>query len=153
MNKQEILAHQQDYLFWLDSLKAMPEETAAEPYQEGKWSPKEILMHMAEWDKLTLEERLPNMKEGTVLEDVPFEPFNELAAVKGRKLTFAEIIDYAKTERQKIIDQLQELHEDEWSKEFKIADHQTTILHYFADFVWHDNHHREQIETVRHTSV
>ncbi|MFC4410238.1 DinB family protein [Chungangia koreensis] len=153
MTKQEILIHQQDYLFWLESLKAMPEETATKPFLEGKWSPKEILMHMAEWDRYTREERLPLMKEGGELEDIPFEPFNESAAAEGRKLIFVEVIRHAKEERQKIKDQLQAIEEVDWTKEFKIGDYPMTILQYFADFVWHDNHHKEQIESVRHTSV
>jgi len=153
MNKEEILTHQQTYQSWLETLKDMPEELAAAPYSEGKWSPKEILMHMAEWDRYTREERLPHMKEGAELKDIPFEPFNERAAEEGRKRTFAEIIEYAKTERQKVHQHLLGIDETEWTKEFKIGNDPMTILHYFADFVWHDNHHKEQIESVRHTSV
>lgn len=153
MNKQDIFSHHRDYLPWLDSLNEIPDEVAATPYQDGKWSPKEILMHMAEWDRYTVEERLPQMKEGAELEDIPFEPFNERAAEKGRNMAFTEIIQHATTERRKIHDHLQALDDKEWTGEFTIGGQPMTILQYFADFVWHDNHHMEQIESVRHTSV
>ncbi|MDW0118707.1 DinB family protein [Sporosarcina thermotolerans] len=149
MSKSEIIKDLTKYIDWIDSLQTLSEQQANAPYQEGKWSPKEILMHMAEWDRFTVEERLPEMQEGNVLKNVPFEPFNKEAARLANEKTFEEIRNYAKEQRERILKQLQLVDETDWIKEFKIGNHSMSIKQYFADFVWHDSHHKEQIESVR----
>ena len=71
MKKQQILETHKNYQAWLDSLQQLSNEQAMSPYAPGKWSPNEIVMHLAEWDRFTFEERLPVMKEGAKLERFP----------------------------------------------------------------------------------
>ncbi|WP_339252513.1 DinB family protein [Sporosarcina sp. FSL W8-0480] len=149
MSKAQIITDLEKYIDWVDSLQTLSEHQANSPYREGKWSPKEILMHMAEWDRFTVDERLPEMHEGNVLTNVPFEPFNEGAARLANEKTFEETRIYAKEQRERIITRLQLIDETDWIKEFKIGNHSMSIKQYFADFVWHDSHHKEQIELVR----
>ncbi|MDN4608838.1 DinB family protein [Sporosarcina highlanderae] len=118
MKKSEVIKDLAKYKDWVDSLQLLSEQQANTPYQEGKWSPKEIVMHMAEWDRFTCEERLPEMQEGNVLKDVPFEPFNEEAARLANGKTFEEILTYAKEQRERILERLQQVDETEWIKEF-----------------------------------
>lgn len=145
----EIMSNLKKYLEWADSLQSLSEEQANAPYQEGKWSPKEILMHMAEWDRFTLEHRLQRMKESEKLEDVEWGPFNEQAAKLSKEYTFDEVIALAKQNRQQIIEELESINEPEWTKPFNIGEHVLTLKEYFSDFVWHDTHHKEQIESIR----
>ncbi|WP_391118858.1 DinB family protein [Psychrobacillus sp. L3] len=149
MKKEKILEHQWNYIEWIKTLQELSEEQATSPYAEGKWSPNEIVMHLAEWDRFTLEERLPQMKEGKKLERFPdFEGFNAKAEARAQELTFKETLRYAKQQRQAIIEKLQEIEEVEWDKVFFIGEHQLSIRKYFTDFIDHDNHHKMQISHI-----
>ena len=113
---EEIINDLKKYLEWADSLHSLSEEQASTPYQEGKWSPKEILMHMAEWDRFTYEHRLQCMKESEKLEDVAWGPFNEQAAILAKEYLFNEVIALAKQHRQQIIEWLEEIEAAEWTE-------------------------------------
>jgi len=149
MEKHEIVAKQKEYITWLDTLSSFG-ESATTPYQPGKWSPKDIIMHLAEWDRYTYEERLPTMKEGAILEKFPaFEEFNAKAAKLASQQTFEETISHAKMERQRITNKIEEMNERQWSEKFQIGNNTLSIEEYFTDFSEHDEHHKRQIESVR----
>ena len=146
MEKQEILQKHFEYIEWMDTLSRLTEEESTTPYKEGKWSPNEIIMHLAEWDGFTIEERIPYMKEGERLESFPnFEAFNAKAAARAHEQTFAETLAHAKNQRQSIIQKLQQIDEKEWDKIFFIGNHEVTIRGYFQDFIEHDLHNKNQI--------
>ncbi len=146
LRKVKILREHQRYLEWLDSLQSYSEEEGRKPYREGKWSPKEIIMHLAEWDRFTLENRLPRMKEGEIHERYPdFQEFNAKAAATANKQTFKQTLAHAKEQRTKIMEQLQKVDETEWEKIFYIGEHPMSIRRYFTDFIEHDLHHKVQI--------
>ncbi|MCM3712185.1 DinB family protein [Sporosarcina luteola] len=145
----EIMNNLKKYLEWADSLSSLTEQQADAPYQEGRWSPKEILMHMAEWDRFTLEHRLRRLGESEILEDVEWGPFNERAAILAKEYSFDEVIELATQYRQQIIDWLEGVDETEWTKPFNIGEHVLTLEEYFTDFAWHDSHHKKQIESIR----
>ena len=50
--KDEVLTSLKQYLDWIDSLFLLSAEETKTPYEKGKWSPNEIVMHLAEWDDL-----------------------------------------------------------------------------------------------------
>lgn len=145
----ELISNLKKYEEWVESLHSLTDQQANTPYQEGKWTPKEILMHMAEWDRFTLENRLQQLKESEQLEDVEWGPFNEQAAKLAKKYSFDEVIGLAKQYRQQIIEWLEGIEEAEWTKPFSIGEHVLTLQDYFSDFVFHDSHHQEQIESIR----
>lgn len=148
MTKEEIRQEHLRYLRWIESLSQLGENKANTPYNTGKWSPNEIIMHLAEWDRFTLVRRIPNMREGEKLEAFPnFEDFNEKAAARAYEQTFQETLSYAKGQRQAIMEQLEAIPEVEWDKAFYIGEHKETIRNYFTSFIEHDNHHRMQISS------
>lgn len=148
--KAKILDSHSKYQEWLDSLHELTTEQAMSAYAPGKWSPNEIVMHLAEWDRFTREERLPHMKEGAKLEKFPaFDEFNANAAARAQKQTFEETISYAKQQREQITQNLETVDEGDWTKEFFIGEHTLSINSYFADFAEHDEHHKRQIENAR----
>lgn len=149
VTKDELLKAHREYINWLDSLSILDEEKAKVPFAKGKWSPNEIIMHLGEWDRFTLEKRLPNMKEGEELEGFPdFEAFNTKAAALANEQTFKETLAYARSQRQYIIEKLEQTDEIDWDKIFFIGNSECSIRSYFTDFVWHDEHHRKQISSV-----
>ncbi|MFX3673702.1 MAG: DinB family protein [Paenisporosarcina sp.] len=150
MTKQEIIVAQKNYRMWLDTLLELSEEQVTTPYLPGKWSANQIVMHLAEWDRFTYEERLPFMVEGAKLERFPeFEKFNSEAAMRANEQTFKETVSYAKSERLRILQKLEQIDEAEWDKEFHIGEHVLSISNYFTDFTEHDEHHKRQIESIR----
>jgi len=149
MSKDEILEKKKNYILWLDALLGLTEEQAGTPYLPGKWSSKEIIWHVAEWDRFSTEKRLPYMKSGARLAGFPeFEQFNAEAAVRANKHTFKETVDYAKEERLRLIEKLAQLDDEEWDKEFFIGDRALSISNYFTGFISHDEHHKQQIESI-----
>lgn len=149
VTKEELLKSYNEYINWLDSLYILDEIRATAPYAKGKWSPNEIVMHLAEWDRFTVEQRLPNMKEGERCEGYPdFEAFNAKAAALAHEQTFKETLSYAKKQRQKIIEKLQQIDEIDWNKVFYIGNSECTVSSYFTDFLEHDAHHRKQISAL-----
>ncbi|QTD40262.1 DinB family protein [Sporosarcina sp. Te-1] len=150
---EHIISGLQQYVQWVESLRALPEKDASMPYADGKWSPKEILMHMAEWDRFTLEERLPYMKDsskvGEVLTDIPFNAFNAEAARKAKELTFDEIRIYAVDMRSRLLSDLAQLEEEQWDAPIRIGEFTITTRQYFADFIEHDKHHKMQIDSLQ----
>ena len=154
MKKDEILVKKKNYILWLETLLELTEEQASTPYQPGKWSPNEIVMHLAEWDRFSSEKRLPYMKPGARLEGFPeFEQFNTEAADRANKHTFKETVDYAKEERLRLIEKLEQLDEEEWDKEFFIGNKALSINKYFTGFIAHDEHHKQQIESICNNRV
>lgn len=150
MSKEQVLSLHEEYQSWLNSLVEILGEKAEQPYTEGKWSPKEIIIHLAEWDRFTLEERLPLMLKGAQIEGFPeFQQFNDDAALKARNYSFEEAIEYAKLQRQLITNKLRTLADETWCVEFTIGKHVRTISSYFLGFAEHDAHHRKQIETIK----
>lgn len=150
MSKQQILETHKNYQAWLDSLNELTDQQAMSPYAPGKWSPNEIVMHLAEWDRYTYEERLLQMKEGARFDRFPdFPEFNARAAEKAANQTFDETVALAKKERQRITEKLETINEEEWDKKFQIGKRSLSIEDYFADFSEHDEHHKRQIESVR----
>lgn len=149
VTKEELLKSYNEYINWLDSLYIFDEIRATTPYAIGKWSPNEIVMHLAEWDRFTVEQRLPNMKEGERFEGYPdFEAFNAKAAALAHEQTFKETLSYARKQRQKIIEKLQQIDEIECNKAFYIGNSTCTVRSYFKGFLEHDAYHRNQISAL-----
>lgn len=149
LTKDELLKAHQGYINWLDSLATLEEAKAITPYAVGKWSPNEIIMHLAEWNRFTLEQRLPKMKEGEKHERFPdFETFNAKAAALAHEQTFKETLSYAKKQRQRIIEKLHQTNEIEWDKIFFIGENESSIRSYFTGFLKHDEHHRKQVSLI-----
>ena len=149
VTKEELLKAHRQYINWLDSLVTLDELKATASYAKGKWSPNEIVMHLAKWDQFTVEQRLPSMKEGEKLERFPdFETFNAKAAALAHEQTFKETLSYAKKQRQKIIEKLQQIDEIDWNKVFYIGNSECTVRSYFTDFLEHAAHHRKQISAL-----
>ena len=149
MSKDEILISHKHYLEWIGTLSLLGEEKANTPYAEGKWSPNEIVMHLAEWDRFTLYERMPLLKEGKKFDPFPdFELYNAKAAAQAHKQIFEETLMYAKGQRKAIIEQLEQIDEVEWDKVFYIGNKKITTRSYFIGVIEHDNHHKIQISSI-----
>ncbi|MBB4826839.1 putative damage-inducible protein DinB [Sporosarcina luteola] len=151
--EEKIIAGLQLYIQWVETLGSLSEQEAALPYADGKWSPKEILMHMAEWDRLTIEERLAYMKDSSTFHevpaDIPFDEFNAEAARKAKDKTFDEIRMYAIEMRRRLLSELALLEGEQWDASIPIGEFTISIRQYFSDFIEHDKHHKTQLDSLQ----
>lgn len=69
-----------ELLIWLENLKGLgSNDLWLQPIAEGKWSIREILTHMMNWDKNSHEMMVPNFTEGASLFFVDIEEHNKEA--------------------------------------------------------------------------
>ncbi|MDZ5713803.1 DinB family protein [Jeotgalibacillus haloalkalitolerans] len=142
--------HNQHYFSWLEDLRAMDSDAFFQPIAEGKWSPAAIVMHMAAWDHYTLDDRIPQIREGVMLEKFPdFQQFNEQSWKKADSgLSQNEIIDEARNERELLMETVRTMDQDKLKATFSIGDHSMTTTGYITGFAGHDRHHMKQIGGV-----
>lgn len=136
-----------ELLIWLQNLKGLgSNDLWLQPIAEGKWSIREILTHMMNWDKNSHEMMVPNFTEGANLFFVEIEEHNKVAAAWAAHYTDLNMLitDVART-RQQLLDLLNKQYND--SIKFKIDNQNYTYKKFVDVFIHHDEHHIKQIET------
>lgn len=131
---------------WLENVKGLESNNLwLKPIAEHKWSVREILTHIMNWDKNSLQMMVPNMIEGASLSFIDIENYNKEATVLAQNYTNLEslINDVVKT-RQQLLDLLQERYDDSLS--FRIDNSKYTYKKFVNVFIHHDQHHIEQME-------
>ncbi|TFE01929.1 DinB family protein [Jeotgalibacillus sp. R-1-5s-1] len=152
MNKKEWFVHNETYLHWLNQLNTMDKDTFFAPLAEGKWSVAAIVSHLGAWDRYSLEERVPFVKEGASLSRYPdFQAFNQKAwddAHSGKSRE--DIIREAVTQREKLIEKAKTFNEEQWNIRFTIGKQEMTFEEYITGFAEHDEHHMKQLSEKSH---
>jgi uncharacterized damage-inducible protein DinB len=150
MNKVEITKAYESLNQWFQSLNEVGEQKWFAPIDEGKWSMAACLSHLLFWDRFSLEERFPFIKEGASLPPFPdFQTVNNKAhdyAESG--ITKTELLHELIHTRMELLSIITSYTEEELDTSFSIGDHQLTIRDYFVDFIQHDYHHKNQIEVL-----
>jgi len=153
-NTTELINELGNYHTWIQSLKSINEKLFFTPIKMGKWSPAEIISHITFWDKYILEEILPKMKQGANIVTVEFVVINQPAAKYALSGVSRESLIKEQVEsRKNILSALKAKAEEEFFVAFKLngeeideySGYPHTMFNYFASFVWHDNHHKQQI--------
>jgi hypothetical protein len=133
----------------------MEETLFFHPIAEGKWSTAEIISHISFWDKYIREEMLPQMKKDAVIDSIDIEVLNKQAAnyaISG--VSKQHLLHKQLEERKQLVSTLKKKSEEEFSPRFTLNGEKIdqysgcphTIFNYMAAFIWHDNHHKKQIE-------
>ncbi|WP_208588759.1 DinB family protein [Gracilibacillus suaedae] len=140
----------------VNALEKVDEDLFFTPINEGKWTPAEIISHITYWDRYILEELMPQMRKGAKLESVAFDVINQPAseyALSG--VTKTQLIQEQIEARNHLVEALKEKSEQEFFDTFvlngeeidRYSGYPHSLFNYISAFVWHDNHHKEQIET------
>jgi len=118
------------------------------PIREGAWTIHSVVTHILMWDQYFLEAAIDPIAnhQPVMLKELDFDAFNQQAADYGQTLSKEELIELTQRYRSNIIDRLKAM-DDEWSRSY--ADGKFTLESYMKDFIWHDQHHRHQIEEIR----
>ncbi|WP_042222319.1 DinB family protein [Oceanobacillus manasiensis] len=143
---------------WAATLLNIEEKQFFEPIAEGKWGIAEIITHISYWDTYILTGILPEMKQDTDIQSIEIEKLNQEAEVHARSgLSQEQIIQEQQQARNALLIALKaRYNEDEafFDTTFQLngesldehSGYPHSVFNYFSGFVWHDNHHRRQIE-------
>ncbi|BCB01934.1 DinB family protein [Bacillus sp. KH172YL63] len=150
MKKEQIIDHHESFKMWLNELNLVNEEDWYQAMEEDKWSVAANVAHIIKWDQYSLKEILPHASEGAELSPFPdFQLFNgEAESYAHHVAGQADLIQEGVEARDKLIDYINSLSEEDFHRSFKVGDQSFTLEEYFEDFIGHDKHHQEQIEQV-----
>ncbi len=118
---------------------------------DGRWSVREVVSHIALWDKYFFEEAIEKIQLGEPLtvRHLDYDAFNENAKQHGKLIQTDLLADQAITYRTRILELIASFSEVKFNGEYTDADGQPfTVVRYLKDFIWHDNHHLEQMKPI-----
>ncbi|OKP88812.1 hypothetical protein A3844_06690 [Paenibacillus helianthi] len=134
---------------YIQSLNTLDEMHWETPVAAGKWTLKEMLCHLTQWDKYFYEEAFAKIIKGQplTLRQPNFDEFNARAIEYAKSLTKQAAIGQFVLYRTKILDAATALSDEELVKEYIDGDGQKfSIRGYLEDFIPHDKHHKQQME-------
>lgn len=147
--KSEIVAHHQNFITFIHSLKSIDENLLRKPIGEGKWSIIEIVGHFYPWDEFVLQQRIPYLFSGEHLPKAP--SINELNS-QSSLLARTEAVEYTLEKcihiRQELLSQLMQIPEDDWLIPIQINQSTLTFYEYLKGLMQHDQHHINQIKST-----
>ncbi|MBS4218264.1 DinB family protein [Bacillus sp. FJAT-49711] len=152
---KELINDLESFNLWVETLQKIEDHFFFEPIAAGKWSVAEIISHITFWDEYILEEMLPVMKPDADIHSIEFEPLNQKAAKYALSgVSPQSLINRQLEMRKKVVSALKEKTEEEFFSAFTLngekideySGYPHSMFNYFASFVWHDNHHKKQIE-------
>lgn len=131
---------------WVEQLKGSAADLWLEPIANGKWSIREILVHLMQWDRNSLNMMVPNMIEGAQLFFVDIQKHNTEAAKLAQSYTsLDELIDDVIHMREQLIECLKRQYDDK--AKFTIDNSNYSFNKFVHDLISHDEHHQKQIDT------
>ncbi|WP_054026573.1 DinB family protein [Bacillus sp. FJAT-28004] len=143
--QNKTLSQFSDLVSWMEKLRDTGKEQWLQPTSPGKWSIREILTHMMNWDKNSLEMMVPAMEEGAKLNFVDIEKHNQVATALAQAYMELDILidDCIKT-RQDLLALLNEKYDT--TTKFTIDNRNYTYKKFVHVFIHHDEHHKQQME-------
>jgi ribosomal protein S18 acetylase RimI-like enzyme len=157
MDRKTVIEAFHYYSIWLRLLDDMEEHTWTMPIGPDKWSCREIISHITNWDKHLLTKVLPSIEQGEGMFFPDFDPFNEAAAEYARSgISKIELLHEAKETRNQLIKALKEMPAEQLchsvpSNGETHCPHTGTpysLLYIIQEFTYHDRHHQKQIADI-----
>lgn len=133
-----------------DFVNSIDDVTWQKPISPGKWTVKEVVAHIWNWDTYTLNTMLPHIKDQAKLPGfVDHDTHNSLAIERAKEFTDRDsmIKTFIET-RTHLVNQLHKV--DPSEIRFFIGNDKRpyTYERYLKIFVHHDQHHKKQIENL-----
>ena len=152
--KSEIVAHHQNFIFFIERLKSADEHLLRKPIGEGKWSVIEIVGHFYPWDEFILQHRIPYLISGKCLPKGPsVDELNARSSKFARTETVENTLRNCILIREKLLSQLNQIPEQDWLIQFRINETSLTLYEYLKGLMEHDIHHLNQIKsTIKQTT-
>ncbi|MFT4416405.1 DinB family protein [Fredinandcohnia humi] len=154
-NIHSIISSFKEYSSWIDTLKNVDDHIWKTPIAADKWSVREIIAHITNWDKYLLSDILPSIRRGEKISFPEFEPFNKIASDYAKSgVTKQDILNEAKDTRELLVKELNELPFETVTKHILVNEvthcpHTGTpysLLYVVQEFIDHDRHHQKQVQ-------
>ena len=137
---------------WVHFLEELTELDWNVPLAEGKWTIHDVVSHMYLWDQYFLEEAIIPISKDTPLtvQHLDFDAFNKKAMEIGSAKSKREVTELSRHYRQAIVREIRGQDEQKFSRAYVDGDGKPFVVEkYLRDFLWHDQHHMNQIESWR----
>lgn len=153
-SKQALLDSFSEFIPFIERLDRLDEPLWNTPIAPGKWTVRDVVAHLYLWDDYFLENAVAKIadKQPLTLRHLDFDRFNSEAAERGKAFGKSELCALAVRCRHKLLELLHSIPESEYGLTHKTPDGTFVLSKYIPDFVWHDNHHKKQIESLLEAS-
>ena len=147
--KSEIVAHHQNFITFIHSLKSVDENLLRKPIGEGKWSIIEVVGHFYPWDEFVLQQRIPYLFSGKHLPKAPnIDELNDQSSLQARTEAVENTVEKCIDVRQDLLSQIKQIPENDWLISIQIGQSALTFYEYLKSLTEHDLHHINQIKKV-----
>ncbi|MDQ0272910.1 DinB family protein [Cytobacillus purgationiresistens] len=152
MNKQRenILQHYEVSIKFVESLSALIEDQWRSQIAEGKWTIAEVIGHLGPWDEFVLNKRIPYLFSKADLPKGPdAKEMNAESAIRARQQSKEITINQFIEVRTALYETMKQIPETRWEEEIHIGKSTLTLSDYFLGLAEHDQHHFNQILSLR----
>lgn len=147
--KSEIVAHHQNFITFIHSLKSIDENLLRKPIGEGKWSIIEIVGHFYPWDEFVLQQRIPYLFSDEHLPKAPgIDELNNQSSLQSRIEDVENTLEKCIHIRQELLSQIKQIPEDDWLVPIQINQTTLTFYEYLKGLMEHDIHHINQMKST-----
>lgn len=147
--KIKILKHHQNFINLMKDLNNLDEQLLRKPIAEGKWSIIEIIAHFYPWDEFILQHRIPYL---FMNKHLPKSPNTKDLNTKSASLARTEDIEIIFKKcihiRNRLLNQIKQIPDDNWLIEFHINQSSLTLYKYLNGLMKHNLHHIKQIKST-----
>ncbi|GAA0355428.1 DinB family protein [Bacillus horti] len=135
------------FVDYVSNLKVISEEQWITPLGEGKWTLKEMVCHLWNWDQYNLEEMVPLMEDGAALPPfIDIEKHNQEALRKAAEFKDGEAVLVAFLETRKaFVHALKKKYDSSMKFTIGKGKRKYSIDGFLKIFVHHDQHHKKQL--------
>lgn len=147
--KSEIVAHNQNFITFIHSLKSVDENLLRKPIGEGKWTIIEVVGHFFPWDEFVLQQRIPYLFSGKHLSKAPdIDELNDQSSLQARTEDVENTLEKCIDVRQDLLSQIKQIPENDWLIPIQIGQSILTFYEYLKGLTEHDLHHINRIKKV-----
>lgn len=140
----------EDFISYIESLGELDESYWLQPIAPGKWSLKELVCHLWNWDRYSMDVMIPMMENGAALPDfVDIEQHNLAARELAKTFNSSDELIEAFAETRRVMIQLIT---DRYDKDARFTigteKRKYSIDTYLQIFTHHDLEHKKQIDDL-----
>ncbi|GGO02812.1 DinB family protein [Saccharibacillus kuerlensis] len=150
-NREKLL---DDFGQWIGEVREMESKGEAfwdRPLGEGKWTIREMVAHIVEWDCYFYEYAVKKTTVGDTpaIKPMDDEEFNAKAAAVGKMMSAGELTARAFSVRTALLEAIGNMSEERYLQVFTQPNGQKfQAEQYLQDFIWHDRHHLTQVKEL-----
>lgn len=154
--KEQLLRNFGEWISFVTDLGKYNEWIWDQCIAADKWTVREVVIHILRWDDYFYEEAIAKAGAGLPLtvKHLDYDVFNLRARTFGKTAAIEDLVRQAVQSRQRIITVLSGWTEEQFTATYQDGDGQPFEAgQYMKDFIWHDQHHINQIKQRIHFRI